>query len=548
MSEYDSSKKSSKAPEEGPPNLSRVERIIHRQNDMEKERYTYEEVWQECFDYIVPRKGEITTRETPGGKRGEELYDTTAIMANQLLAGALHSMLTNPALKFFGLTFGDPAIDDQPENKKWLEEVVDRMHHVLSQSNFQTEIHETYLDLGAIGQACSFMGEHPKRVIHFQARAMKEIFVRENALGLIDTVHRKYEWNARQIIDAFGFEKSPHEVKERFKKGESKPFTCIHVVEPNPKGPIDYRSYYVVKEAKEIVDEKYFHEFPYLTPRWTKTSGEIYGRGPGTEMLPDIKMVNAMMDTTIRGAEMTVFPPHAVEHDGVIGKVKLKPLGLTSVRMRNGQMPLMPLMKDARIDFGQAVVEDVRRRIRAGFYVDQLQLHIGPQMTATEVNQRTEEKFRLMGPVLGRQHFEFLRPMIERLFGIMSRRGMIPEAPQAIQDRDFDVRYTSYIARVQRMSQGQDIARAIQVAAPIMQAIPDSIKVIDGDNAVRHIFDLHDIPSKIFKDEEELAAERKAELEASQQIAAEEQARAESEVARNAAPAVAAVQSINEGP
>ena len=35
-------------------------------------------------------------------------------------------------------------------------------------------------------------------------------------------------------------------------------------------------------------------------------------------------------------------------------------------------------------------------------------------MTATEVRQRTEEKLRLLGPILGRQHNELLK-RIERV-------------------------------------------------------------------------------------------------------------------------------------
>ena len=34
----------------------------------------------------------------------------------------------------------------------------------------------------------------------------------------------------------------------------------------------------------------------------------------------------------------------------------------------------------------------------------------GPQMTATEVIQRNEEKMRLLGPVLGRLQSELLKP------------------------------------------------------------------------------------------------------------------------------------------
>ncbi len=39
-------------------------------------------------------------------------------------------------------------------------------------------------------------------------------------------------------------------------------------------------------------------------------------------------------------------------------------------------------------------------------YQNQLMMQSGPQMTATEVVQRNEEKMRLLGPVLGRLQSE----------------------------------------------------------------------------------------------------------------------------------------------
>ena len=58
-------------------------------------------------------------------------------------------------------------------------------------------------------------------------------------------------------------------------------------------------------------------------------------------------------------------------------------------------------------------------------------------MTATETEARIEEAFRFMGPVLGRQQSELLRPLIDRVFEIMDRKGMIDEAPEVLQNQKF---------------------------------------------------------------------------------------------------------------
>ena len=49
----------------------------------------------------------------------------------------------------------------------------------------------------------------------------------------------------------------------------------------------------------------------------------------------------------------------------------------------------------------------------------------GPQMTATEVIQRNEEKMRLLGPVLGRLQSELLKPLIDRVFAILLKKQYV---------------------------------------------------------------------------------------------------------------------------
>jgi hypothetical protein len=525
-----------------------VKELWKKQEKLEAERRTYESNWQECLDYIVPRKGDILSTRTPGGKRGAELFDTTSIMANQTLAAALHGMLTNPAVKFFDLVMGDPSLDDSEEVKSYLQECAERMFVILNNSNFQTEVHELYIDEGAIGTGCMYMGEHDERVIHFGARPMKEIFIDENNLGLIDTVHRKFQWKPRQIIQEFGEDKLNPWVVDKYKQGCDDNWDVLHIVHPmsddeakqGGKGH-KFKSLYVLKEKPIILSKSGFYEFPYAVPRWTKTSGEKYGRGPGTEMLPDIKMVNEMMRTTLEGAQTTIRPPLMVTDDGVIGNVRLTPAGVTVVRQGNGEPAIRPLITDARVDFGYQAVDDVRKRIRAGFFVDQLRLNEGPQMTAQEVMQRTEENLRLMGPILGRQHFEFLDPLITRLFGIMIRKNLLPPAPKAIHGRNFNVRFSSLVARAQRMSEAQNFSRAISVASPILQVKQDSLDIIDGDKSLRYIFDIYGIPNKVLASEKEVKNTRDARAQQQQQMMQQQQEAHKADMISKVMPGIAQV-------
>lgn len=534
------------------PKRDEAKRICERYDQMDKDAVNWKLHWQRVYEFVVPRKEDVVSQRMPGDDRESDIYDTTPVLANEQLAAALHSMLTNPELRFFELLFGDPNLDDLPQVKQWCETCADSMYQVLNSSNFQTEIHEAYIDLGAAGTACLYMEENDEFVVHFSTRALKEIRIDENYMGQVDTVGRMFKLKPAQILQMFPDiteEKLRGILRNSGSADSVEPIAIVHLIEPvaavkhtahadlvKQKGH-KISSTYVLYDKKFILSQNSYPEFPYCTPRWSKTTGELYGRGPGFQMLPDIMMLNAMMLTVIQAAQITVSPPFMVEDDSVIGQVRLTPAGLTIVRA--GAEPPKALITGARIDLGQNTLEDVRKRIRQGFYADQLKLPVEtPQKTAEEVRQLTEEQLRLMGPVLGRQHFELLRPLITRLFGIMERRKMFPQRPPEIATKPFKVRYSSVLARAQRMQEMQNIQRAIGTIAPLQQIDPTVKDNVKLDDLVQEILRGYGVPEKFIPTDYELrkirATQQKAMADAKNQADQLHQ----SEVAKNTAPLV----------
>ncbi len=106
-----------------------------------------------------------------------------------------------------------------------------------------------------------------------------------------------------------------------------------------------------------------------------------------------------------------------------------------------------PLNIGANNSLGLNMEEQRRNAIRSAFYVDQLILSQGPQMTATEVIQRTEEKMRLLGPVLGRLQAEMLQPLIERVYNVLSRERKFAAPPEFLANNDVEIEYISPLAK-----------------------------------------------------------------------------------------------------
>ena len=295
-----------------------------------------------------------------------------------------------------------------------------------------------------------------------------------------------------------------------------------------------YASVYVFKCESHVLRNKGFRELSYVVPRWTKLSGEVYGRSPGMKSLSDIKMINKVMETTIRGAQKTIDPPLQMTDESMVLPPDLRPGGLNY--REPGSEPITPIITGSRVDFGFQFIDQIRNSIRDAFFINQLQLNDGPQMTATEVLQRTEESLRLLAPILGRQEFEFLRPTVDRSFNIMSRRNIFPEAPEELQGRELKVTYSSQIMKAQNVTMAQDMARAVEVVGPVFQAKPEVADLINGDEWVRKTFRLFNIPEEVLNKQDEIDQTREVRMQQQQEMQQREQELENAEKANKLAP------------
>ena len=106
--------------------------VMVRFDQLKSERGASEAYWQQVADYILPSR-EFTRQTTPGGKRtASMIFNTTPILANEQLAGALHGMLTSPSLRWFALRPSDPDLADDEEARAWFEAVTDRPSHAVA--------------------------------------------------------------------------------------------------------------------------------------------------------------------------------------------------------------------------------------------------------------------------------------------------------------------------------------------------------------------------------------------------------------------------------
>jgi hypothetical protein len=474
---------------------------------------------------MQPRKADVTKTRARGDKRNEMIFDSSPIQAVELLAASLHGMLTNPSTPWFTLRFKEEDMDNEEEAKLWLESATETMYTAFNRSNFQQEIFELYHDLITFGTAAMFIEEDDDDLIKFSTRHINEVFIAENDKGRVDTVYRRFKLSARGAVQKFGDKVSP-DIMAMSKKDPYQEVELIHALYPrsdfNPKkkdkANMPFESVYIEYKNGNELSVSGFKEFPFVVPRYLKASNEIYGRSPAMTALPDVKMLNEMSKTTIKAAQKQVDPPLLVPDDGFLLPVRTVPGGLNFYRSGTRDR-IEPLNIGANNPLGLNMEEQRRDAIRAVFYVNQLMMQNGPQMTATEVIQRNEEKMRLLGPVLGRLQSELLKPLIDRVFAILLRNNMLPEAPDFLSGRNVEIEYVSPLAKAQKSSELQSIMRAIEILGSLANVAP-VFDYVNFDNLVKHLADIVGMPQKLLKSQNQVNSERQqAQAQAQEQQA-----------------------------
>ena len=481
---------------------------------------------QRLADYILPRKSTVRTAKQKGADLNELVYDSTAIHANDLLAARMQASLTPSSNKWFQLRGKFPRqyqeiygedLNDNTEVKRWFDECSDEMFAMLNASNFATVVHEMFLDLGCFGTAnMSMEGITNERGtfdgFKFQSIPIEDYVFSENTDGKVDVVIRKIKKTARQALQRYDKKRLHPSILEAIKKEPEKEFQFIHAVfpqedfDPNTKIKNDkpFGSIVIDYDNKEIVEEAGYDEHPFMVTRWSKSSGEKYGRGPGRTAIDDIKVLNMSKKLELRAWTKVIDPPLMVEHDAVLGGLRITPNSIIYVRDINRRP--VPFEIGSRWDIGQLKKEELVSSVKRIFYSDQLQFpeQEAGDMTAREVMVRYELMQSLLGSTFGRIVSECLDPLIERMFSKMDRTKMLPTRPAILADmKDLKIGYTSPLAMAQKAEEAQSIDAWLASTMPLAQADPTVMDVVDLKEVVRLKAELLGVPAKVIRSKQD---------------------------------------------
>ena len=530
---------------------------------MEENRQDYLKRWKAIRDYQLPYIGcfDDTADTTDYARRRDtNIYHSVAWQANQSFAAGVMSGLTPPSRQWFRLIWSNDTMKNHPEAGELLDKRMNILQDVLLKSNFYNAIHSAYLEL-AFGQAPLAIFQDADTGVHFVPFTIGTYMMENGPDGIVDTFCTKYEMTARQLADKFGADKLTSAIRAELENGGVKTKHKLWwLVEPNrfhdrnkevmDKYHMKYLSLYWLEEGEnDFLDIGGFQEWPIPVARYLVTGNETYGKGPGWFAEGDSKGLQKLEKDDIIAVELGIKPPMAASATTAKQGINLTPGSYTVVERNEPVTPLFNV--NVNLQHLQEKILDLQDRIKRAYSADlfmMLERLEDKNMTAQEVLQRKQEQLQQLGPVVQRLQFEFLRKIIERVYNILDRAGILPqpedsELALALSQEEVTIEYISPLAQAQKMAGMTNIEQAIAFAGQLAQFDQSVLDKINFAKTVDSYFDMVGAPASIKRTEEEYEAIQQQKAQA---MAEEKQQAQMAQAVQMAAPAAQAAKNITE--
>lgn len=519
-------------------------RIQSRLGQMKGARANHDSLRQEVADYMIPARS-FTRSQSPGSKRASLIFNTHPVLALEQLAGGLHGMLTSAALRWFALR-PPPHLAADREVVAWFEAATTILYEGYFQSaasGFNVALHEGYLDIAGFGDATIFTADKGRRGPLFQAVPLSECWIAQNADGKVDTLYREYDLPLREVLRLWP-DTTPSRLRKHGNEKPDMPVRIVHATEPDTRGGWD--TCWIT--GQDYLEHARFAEFPFACPRWTKRSGEVNGTGPGINALADVKMLNKLEETYLRGLAKFVDPATFMPHDGFLNNPNFNPgaHNYYDSQVLRREQPIFT-MPAGNPQLAEQKIDQVQERISGIFYVTWLRLPAQPNMTATEVLQRRDELLKLLGPMVARLEAELLAPLLERSFAICMRNGLFPPIPAQLDGQGWSVEFLGPLSRAQRSADAETVMRFFAAMQPLMQIDPTVAQELHPGRTAAYLADRSGMPAMLLRTPDELAAVRQADADQQAALVQAQTLQAGAGAAKDGATAIAALAGIGGG-
>lgn len=495
---------------------------------LQGDRSSWESQWQQLQAFFAPRSAQWNYSTTNQGQRQDySIINETGLLALRTLAAGMITGMSSQTRAWFKLGFEDQAINDLQDVRDWCEKVEEITRRVFLKSNFYQTLLNCYSEQGLYGTTAFLMLEDPKTVINCHPYPLGSYYLMQDDTLRIDGCIREVAMTVRQIVERFGYDNVSDQVKVLYDSpsGGVKE-TRYPIVSVIHKGsyfapmkfepPMPWVSVWYEKGAfnpkKGILRRSGFLESPLMAGRWKVTGENVYGESAGMDCLGSVMSLQAWEERLAQGAERQSNPT-------MLAGADLDPLKYTTLPgdvMFADTKDVSGVLRSAydinyRLDVYVNQIQRIEARVNDAMFRSTFQMFTDSdrrEITAEEIRAKLQEKMQVLGPVVERNVGEILAPSVMRALSIEMRAGLLPMMPDPIKGRPIKLEFVSILAAAQKMSGLNNISALTTFVGSEAALNSGAVDMIDWDESVREYAKLADVPAKIVRAPDQVAALR----------------------------------------
>ena len=468
-------------------------------------RENFVPLFEECYEYALPQR-ESFYYETIGQRRDDKIFDETAVVGVQEFASRLQQGLVPNFARWADFTSGSEVPPDSRESvDNELDEVTEYVFEVIQNSNFGQEVHESFMDL-AVGTGVLSVAEGDAiNPVVFSAIPLPHVVLDSGPDDKIDHVYRERQVRASDIEIMYPKAKISDKLTSKINNYPDERIKILEIVckDYTVKNEDAYLFYAIECDTKEIVKEEKYRGVgsnPFVCFRWSKCSGEVYGRGPLINALSAIKTTNLTIELILENAQMAISGIYQMEDDGVVNPDTINLVPGTVIPKATGSRGLEPIRAAGSFDVANLVLSDMRLNIKRALYNDMLGNPDRTPASATEVAERMSDLSRRIGSAFGRLQAELVQPVLQRVVYILKKQGRI-ELP-TINGREVKVRSVSPLAQAQANQDISSVARWLELVQGSFG--PEVMNLlINSEDTAAYLAKKFGVPDTLIRDLEE---------------------------------------------
>ena len=502
-------------------------------------RYSWWTHWRELADYFLPRRYKwlITPNQMArGAPINQHILTSAGCIYSRNLASGLVSGKSSPTSPWFRLKIGRLDSTQTSPVSLWLAECERLMYLIFSESNFYNSIATFYYDLVIFGTASLLIYEDFKSVINCINPCLGEYYIDIDGKYRPCVFYREFTMTVDACVSEFGKDNVSDAIRQLYDDNgganRTRELIVAHAIEPNDDGnaakfgydkKFKYRECYWewggstspqggAQSPPGFLRKTGYYESLAITGRWDVVSNDPYGRSPGMDGLPNQKELMLKRRRQQQAIDKMVNPPLVADIQLKNQPANLTPGGVTYVAgFQAAGKPGFASVYETKFPVAEitADIAEVKAELSQIFFNDILkvasQYETRSNVTAVEWDLRKSESLVMLGPVLERIDYEGLKPIIERVFAIANRAGILPPPPQEIAGAPVTITFVSMLTQAQQAAQAQGIERLLGLAGNIVAVDPAAADNVDFDFALEKYSSLLNNDPKLIRAQADLA-------------------------------------------